>query len=152
MALFEAQILLACTAEEAFDFLIQTANIELLSDPRLDMEIIAAPDTLEMGSRIEFTVNGFGIPQNVIHRISSVDRPNQFIEEQETGPLQLWRHEHLFSANESGQVTVIDRIEFEPPGGVAGFLINEERIRASLDGGFQHRHEHLASHFGRGTD
>jgi ligand-binding SRPBCC domain-containing protein len=40
-------------------------------------------------------------------------------------------------------VEIIDKIEFEPPGGILGFMITADKIHESLEAGFYHRHQQL---------
>ncbi len=61
----------------------------------------------------------------------------------------MWIHDHLFEATPEGGVRVIDRIEFEPPSGLAGLLVTEDRIRSSLEDGFDHRYLQLETLFGK---
>ena len=42
-------------------------------------------------------------------------------------------HEHLVEEAPAGEVVAIDRIEFEPPGGMLGFLITKRRILDELE-------------------
>ncbi|HUE15589.1 MAG TPA: hypothetical protein VMR25_15590, partial [Planctomycetaceae bacterium] len=66
-----------------------------------------------------------------------------FQESQVKGPLGRYVHGHVLAAEEDGAVRVTDRIEFEPPGGLLGFLLTAERLRTSLQDGMTHRHREL---------
>jgi hypothetical protein len=46
-------------------------------------------------------------------------------------------------------VTLINRIEFEPPGGLLGFLVTEDKILETLDDGFDFRRTALQAHFAK---
>jgi ligand-binding SRPBCC domain-containing protein len=59
------------------------------------------------------------------------------------GVLPRYVHEHILSAEADGQVLVVDRIEFEPPGGLLGFMLTADRLRSSLQSGLVHRHNAL---------
>jgi ligand-binding SRPBCC domain-containing protein len=52
-------------------------------------------------------------------------------------------HAHTLAQDEDGTVLVTDRIEFEPPGGMLGFLLTADRLKASLEQGLTHRHREL---------
>ena len=62
------------------------------------------------------------------------------------GPLKSFRHEHLFETTPNGTL-VSDRVEFQPPGGMLGFLVTEDRIRQGLQHGLKFRYEELAQDF-----
>ena len=143
MATFEASVSLRCIPEDVFDFLVQTVNIRRISPPEMDLAFVDAPEVLELGSRLKFKVQGFGRVQQIVHEITEFDRPRGFTERQVEGPLEHWIHEHMVEVSDSGDVVVVDRIEFKPPGGLVGLLVTESRILESLDDGFSHRHTEL---------
>jgi len=143
MACFEECVSVASTAEAAFEFLLRPANAVLISPPDVTMKIIDAPERFELGSRFEFHLGGFGPVQHVIYEITHLSSPNQFTETQRKGPLSEWVHEHIFMPDDSGGVLITDRITFEPPDGMLGFLLTEERILDSLKTGFGHRHQKI---------
>ena len=75
------------------------------------------------------------------------DEPRRFVERQVEGPMGTWEHEHLFEPSPRG-VIVVDRIEFAPPNGMLGLIVNERKIRDSLEEGFEHRQVMLEKQFG----
>jgi ligand-binding SRPBCC domain-containing protein len=139
MAIFEATIAISCLRQAAFDFLIRPTNALLTSPPDLTVQLLDAPDVLQLGSQVEFEVAGFGPVQRMLHEITAFDGPSHFTETQLKGPLKSFVHEHLVEQDGDG-VIVIDRIAFEPPGGLAGFIVTEALIQKTLAGGFEHRH------------
>lgn len=143
LASFETSLLLNCTAETVFDFLVRPANVLKISPPEMQVSFFQPPEVLELGSRIEFEVRGYGQAQQMIHEITQIEVPTGFTEQQVKGPMKHWIHEHVFESAGDGGITVIDRIEFEPPGGLLGFLLTESRIVGSLQSGFAHRHRQL---------
>lgn len=144
MASFEASVTIDCSHEAAFEFLIRPENVAEISPPDMGLRLLDVPEVLQLGSRIEFEMGGVGpVPvQRVVHEVTAFKRPQTFTETQLEGPLKLYVHEHVFEANGS-DVVVIDRVEFEPPGGLAGFLVTAEVILKSLASGFEHRHQEL---------
>lgn len=143
MAQFETSVTLPLTCAQLFDFLIRPTNILQIAPPEAALKFIEAPDVLELGSRIEFEVTAVGPAQRLVHEITDFDAVAAFTESQVSGPLKLFRHEHIFEAGPNGNVRMIDRIEFEPPGGLAGFLITEQWLEKNLATGFEHRHREL---------
>jgi len=143
MANFEASVTLSCTQEAVFEFLVRPVNIAAISSPQMGLNFINAPERLELGSRLEFQFKEFGLVQHVLHEITEFDPPHRYLERQVTGPLQHWVHEHLVETNGAGRVVVTERIEFEPPPGLAGFVVTAGKILQSLKTGFEHRHQEL---------
>jgi len=143
MPIFEARVKIECSAETAFDFLIRPSNIIQISPPETGLHFDAAPEILEVGSQLEFKIQGYGQVQAITHEITALNRPGSYVEQQISGPLKAWIHEHLFESADSDSVEIIDKIEFEPPGGILGFMITADKIHESLEDGFYHRHQQL---------
>lgn len=147
MELFEARVELPCSIEDAFDLTASPEGIRKISPPEMQLYFTSAPDKYAMGARIEFKVSAMGLVREIIHEVTAFNEPDSFTEQQVTGPFQHWIHEHLYERNDNG-VIVIDRIEFLPPGGVAGMIMNAKKIRENLEDGFDYRHDQLERHFG----
>ena len=143
MALLEASVSLRCPVERVFDFLTSTENFTKIVPPDLKLRLVQSPERLVLGSRFEVQILGFGIPQNVIYEITEYVEPHRFQESQVKGPLGRYVHDHALAAQEDGTVRVFDRIEFEPPGGMLGFLLDADRLKTSLEQGLTHRHREL---------
>ena len=137
MAVFEARVELACSPEAAFEFLARPANLRRISPPQIMLVFDAAPERLSLGARLEFRVQAYGVMRSAIHEVTAWDEPRRFVERQVAGPTGVWEHEHLFEPSPRG-VIVIDRIEFAPPSGLLGMIVNERKIRDSLEEGFEH--------------
>ena len=143
MPLLESSVSIRCPVERAFDFLTLSDNFTKIVPPDLQLRMVQSPGRLSLGSRFEVQVMGFGIPQNVIYEITEFVHPHRFQESQVKGPLGRYVHVHTLAQDEDGTVLVTDRIEFEPPGGMLGFLLTADRLKASLEQGLMHRHREL---------
>jgi ligand-binding SRPBCC domain-containing protein len=143
MPVFEASVALDCPRERAFEFLLRPANVALISPPELGLSFINPPEVVELGSRIEFKVQGYGQVQTMVHEITGLVHLQQITETQIRGLFASWIHEHAFETNDRGQVVVIDRIDFQPPAGILGLLISADKILEQLEDGFAHRHAQL---------
>lgn len=147
MANFETSVQLSTTPQEIFDFLIDTDNILKISPPDTGLSFTNKPDKLSHGAILEFQIQGFGQVQEGTHEIIEFNSPELFTEKQISGPLKSYLHEHRIESTGENQVTVIDRLEFEPPGGLLGFLITESKLLDLFDEGFFHRHNALKAIF-----
>lgn len=143
MANFETSIAVDFPIEKVFDFFLRPENVMRLSPPDLGLVFVDPPEVVESGSRLEFKIQGWGQVQTLVHEITSLVTPKQIIEQQVKGPFQRWVHEHSFRIEADGRVLVTDRIDFEPPGGLIGFLITKQKILDHLEDGFAHRHDKL---------
>ena len=142
MARFEYTTRLACSRDGLFDFLLRPANVMRVSDPQTGLNIVKAPEIVEVGSQIEFQLIGFGQLQGATHEIVELSRPDRIVEVQLRGPLRSYRHEHLFEPERDG-VLMVDTIEFEPPGGLLGLIANADRIIDQFEQGFFARQQQL---------
>lgn len=147
MGSYRAEVLLAAPAEEIFDFLIRPENVIRVTAPNAGLKPVAAPEIFEQGSRIELELTGYGPPQRFLYEVTEFLRPDRFTETLVKGPLKSFRHEHVFEVTPNGTL-VSDRVEFQPPGGMLGFLVTEDRIRQGLQHGLKFRYEELTRIFG----
>lgn len=143
MPQFETTVILNATREVVFDFLIRPVNLPAVTPPEVKLTLIDVPELLALGSRIEFELGGYGITQRFLHEVIEFDPPHGFKERQIQGPLKHFVHDHVVHGLEDGRVELSDVIEFEPPGGLAGFVVTAERILESLQASFAHRHQEL---------
>jgi len=151
MEVFEVRLTVPCSAETAFDFVTRPENIRKISPPDVGLAFTSPPDRYALGSRIEFKVQAFGLVREIVHEVTAFDEPGSFVEQQVSGPFQKWIHEHRFEDAGDGRVVIIDRIEFEKPGGVVGLIMTADRIRETLEIGFDFRHDKLEQLLGGAT-
>src|SRR6516165_7216542 len=85
MPFFETSVTVACPRERAFDFLARPANVALISPPELGLSFTSAPEIVELGSRLEFKVQGYGQVQTMVHEITNLVHPEQITETQIRG-------------------------------------------------------------------
>jgi len=143
MAQFQARVTLPHAQERVFDFLIRTANLLAMIPPDAGMRAVAVPEILKCGSLLEFQLTQFGQSFKIVHEITQLVAPSKVVERQVQGLFKLWLHEHVVETASADEVIAIDRIEFEPPGGMLGFLITKRRILDELESLFAHRHQQM---------
>jgi ligand-binding SRPBCC domain-containing protein len=142
--------ILDCSAEMLRRFLGKTANLPQISDPELELEILSAPEIVTVGERIEFRITAYGFKQRATHEYLTVD-DLQIIEDQIEGPLRAWKHAQQIEMIAAGQCRLTDRVEFQPPGGMLGYLLTEARVLASIQDGMTIRYEALSDIIRNGT-
>lgn len=147
MPVFESRVVLPCPPREAYEFLLRPANVLPLYPPEMGLSFRDPPEVLKPGSELHLRVQAYGQTQDLIHRFDDFDSPQRFCERQVKGPMKLWVHEHLFETPDGHTVEIVDRVEFQPPGGLLGFLLTEARIKESLLGLFTHRATRLREVF-----
>ena len=88
--------------------------------------------------------------QELTYEIVDLRSPMQFREKMVEGPLRLWLHDYIIEPQSSpDQVTLVNRIEFEPPGGLMGFIVTADKILEALDDGFDYRRQVLQKQFAK---
>ncbi len=98
---------------------------------------------ISLGSRLVFKIHVYGQVQQFEHEIVEFESPLRFREKAIATPMKSWIQDYILEPGENGLVVLLNRIEFEPPGGLLGFILTPERILANLEEGFAHRREAL---------
>ncbi|MCR9197874.1 MAG: hypothetical protein NXI04_04485 [Planctomycetaceae bacterium] len=133
---------LQCSAACLRQFLGATANLPEISDPELELEILNAPEQVTAGANIEFRVSAYGFKQRIIHQWTSVSE-TEIVAEQTDGPTRKWIHTQTIRATGDNSCELIDEIEFEPPGGMLGFVMTADKVQESISEGMEFRYETL---------
>ena len=82
-------------------------------------------ESRRLGEEVTWRAWHFGVPFAVTSRITELDRPRRFVDEQARGPFRSFRYEHLF-ARRDNRTVMTDRVQFKAPVGVIGFAV--ERV------------------------
>ncbi len=135
MAHIELRTEIAASIEVVFD-LSRSIDAHLGSMEKSREKAIAGVTSglISLDEEVTWRATHFGIPFTMTSRVTTMDRPTRFVDEQVNGPFSSFHHEHRFS--ESNGVTVMpDIIEFSSPLGLIGRLVNRvglERYLAHL--------------------
>lgn len=79
---------------------------------------------ISLGEEVTWRAWHFGVPLQMKSRITEMESPNFFVDEQVKGPFRRFRHVHEFSQDSAG-TTMVDRIEFAAPFGHLGRLVEK---------------------------
>nr|MDT0666204.1 SRPBCC family protein [Micromonospora sp. DSM 115978] len=74
------------------------------------------------GQEVTWRARHFGVPITMTSRITALEFPVMFIDEQVKGPFASFRHVHEFQAVPGGTV-MTDRVEFKAPFGPLGRVV-----------------------------
>jgi ligand-binding SRPBCC domain-containing protein len=148
MPQFESRTSLNTTPESLFEYILRPANLQKIAPPETQFVFVEPPELIELGSRLTCKVQAYGIVQQLTYEIVELVSPHRFREKMVDGPLRLWLHDYIVEPNPGGGVTLVNRIEFEPPGGLMGFVVTADKILDALDDGFYHRGNELKKVFG----
>jgi ligand-binding SRPBCC domain-containing protein len=131
MGRFETEITLQRPIEEVFDFFLRPANLLLVSPPELQLHLVDAPELLQFGSRIILQSRRMGMPQRLVSQITALETNARIVDEQREGPLRKWAQSQQFEGVPEG-TRVTFRIDYEPPGGMLGFIVTAAAIDKEL--------------------
>jgi ligand-binding SRPBCC domain-containing protein len=142
MPVFQAMQSFPRPLVEVFDFFCQPINLTRISPPDLQMRLLEAPLRIQLGSRITLLGRRWGVPQRLVSEVILFEPHTAFTDEQREGPFRKWVHVHRFEVV-SGGTRVVDRVEFEPPGGILGLMVNAAAIERELNWLYEYRSQKL---------
>jgi ligand-binding SRPBCC domain-containing protein len=75
---------------------------------------------MQLGDMVTLRARHFGIVFRMTSAITEYEYPHRFVDEQQRGPFERWRHEHTFTAMANGATQMIDIVNFRSPLGLVG--------------------------------
>ncbi|MHA7261597.1 SRPBCC family protein [Arthrobacter sp. TMN-37] len=99
---------------------------------------------ISLGEEVTWRAWHFGLPLSMTSRITEMEPPHRFVDEQVRGPFRSFRHEHEFRGEQGGSV-MIDRIEFTAPLGLLGRAAERLFLAAYLENLIDVRNRYLAA-------
>ncbi len=131
MPVFERSFTVNAPVHEVAAFHDDPAALVAITPPPARVAIRRFDKPVRAGSRVIFRL-GLG-PLGVTWDGTIVEHVDQsyFRDVQNQGPFGAWSHTHAFTA-EAGGTRVNDRVEYEPPFGLIGKLLDPFVVRPSL--------------------
>jgi ligand-binding SRPBCC domain-containing protein len=117
---------------DLFAYLTKTKNLVQLAPPDLHLELLTAPDILALGSRLVWKGRRWGVSQQMTHEVATFEREKLIVVEQKQGPFARWVHANHFEVTDIG-TKIVEKIDFDPPGGLLGYMITADKIRKDLE-------------------
>ena len=147
MPVFESRVVLPATPEEVFEFISRPANLQRIGPPNLGLVFVNPPEVLSEGATLTSRVQAYGIPQQLEQKITKFAPPHGFREELVKGPIKKYVHDYIVEPAGDGRTELINRIDFEPPGGLLGMMITAEKLLDELEDAFAYRRTQLEKQF-----
>jgi ligand-binding SRPBCC domain-containing protein len=138
MPVFETTTVLACPPARVFEFLCRAANLEAVTPPEFHMRLVEGPERLHVGARVVLQGSRWGFSQRIASEITALEENTLVVDEQRERPFRKWVHSHRLEAVPEG-TRMTDRVEFEPPGGLLGFVLTAPAIEAEQCDVFAYR-------------
>ena len=108
------------------------AHVETMAASRERAVAGVTEGLIGAGEEVTWRARHFGVPLTMTSRVTRLDYPASFVDEQVKGPFKAFRHVHEFAATDAGSV-MTDRIEFTAPFGPLGWLVERVILRRYLE-------------------
>ncbi|HEX8875944.1 MAG TPA: SRPBCC family protein [Phycisphaerales bacterium] len=149
----ETAIVLPRTLNEVFPFFASPENLEAITPPWLNFQILTPrPLVMRPGAIIDYKIRLRGIPIRWRTVIAAYEPPGMFIDRQIKGPYWLWEHTHTFEpVHREGRFVgtrIADKVRYLPidiPRWVPGLggLIHRLMVRPDLEKIFAYRQQRM---------
>ena len=101
--------------KETWDFFSQAKNLNKLTPSDMNFKINSGEsDDFYQGKIISYKISlFFFLKFNWTTEITKVNDQVCFIDKQLFGPYKLWHHEHYFTDNNDGTITITDKVKYK---------------------------------------
>ena len=141
---FQSELWLPLPPEELFPFFANAANLDALTPPWLNFQIVTPPPiVMGEGMLIDYRLRVRGVPLRWRTRVNVWQPPHRFVDEQIRGPYRQWLHEHTFEPRDGGTLTR-DRVRYAVP---LDFLVHRWLVRPDVEKIFEFRTQKLRKRF-----
>ncbi len=143
----KSAIIVPRLVSDVFAFFLRPANRLSLASPELQMELLAGPEVIELGTRMTWRVRRLGISQRIVSEITALQPDQLLVEEQREGPLRKFIRTLRFEEVPEG-TRLTEAIDFEPPGGLLGLVVSAGMVQRDLETALVYRDRKLRELFG----
>lgn len=142
---FECRTRTGMPKSELFD-LARSIDAHKLSMSGSREEAVAGVTSglISLGEEVTWRAWHFGVPLRMTSRITAMDKPDYFVDEQVRGPFRSFRHVHEFT-NDAAGTLMVDRIEFTAPFGPLGRLAEKLFLARYFRKLIESRNQHLTA-------
>lgn len=96
-----------------------------------------------LGDTVTFEARHFGLRWRMTSRISVLERPDRFVDEQVSGPFKRWHHAHHFEPDGNGGTVMRDVVDFTAPLGLLGGAVESAVLDRYMHRLISARNQHL---------
>ncbi|MEM6396095.1 MAG: SRPBCC family protein [Bacteroidota bacterium] len=130
--------------EDVWDFFSKPQNLSRLSPKEAGVKVIspAIEQSMYPGIVVHLRMGPGWAPKiDWYSKITEIQAPDYFVDEQLSGPFVAWHHEHRFVSLGPDRTEIIDRLHYQPPLGLLGALANWLFVRGQVRRIFKYRQE-----------
>ena len=142
-----AKAVVNAPADRTFAFFSKAENLGLLTPASMKFSIDGIAPAMQTGSVIDYHIALGPVPVRWRTRIAEWESGRSFVDIQDKGPYQLWRHRHRFR-EEGGRTLMDDQVLYTPPFGPLGRIAHWLFIAPALRRIFQYRSDVIRLRFG----
>lgn len=99
------------------------AHTASMGDSRERIVAGVVEGVMDLGDEVTWRARHFGVPFTMTSRITALEAPHRFVDEQVRGPFRRWWHEHVFE-DVGGRTRMLDQIDFASPVGPVGRVVD----------------------------
>jgi len=149
---FECRTTIEASQPEVFDLSLSVdAHLESMAGSKEQATAGVTTGSIGLGEEVTWRAVHFGLPFRMTSRITELERPTRFVDEQVHGPFRWFRHEHLFQANDAGTL-MIDRVSFAAPVPGLGWAVERALLGGYMQALIDERGTYLKRAAEGGTD
>jgi len=139
---------LPVSIDEAWEYFSSPINLSKITPDKLGFEVISDLSVkMYPGMIIQYFVKPFlNIRVRWVTEITHVNKPFYFVDEQKSGPYNMWHHQHKFTEVEGG-VIMEDEINYSLPFGFLGRILHSVLVKPDLNYIFEYRNSVLKTIF-----
>lgn len=137
---FVKESVLPATVEEVFAFHERPDAFALLQPPWEKVDIVQPPASLEVGTRVVLVARIGPLRIPIVAEHVAYEKNVGFEDVMRRGPFARWHHKHLVFEDPGG-CRLRDEVDYAPPLGFLGGLVDPLVVRPRLRRLFDYRHE-----------
>jgi ligand-binding SRPBCC domain-containing protein len=144
MPCFESTMSFAVPPSRVFDLLRRPAVLAQLAPPELHLHVESGPEELALGARLVLRGRRWGMAQRLVSEVTAFEPDALLVLEQRQGPFRRWEHAQRLKGLPEGGTYLIERVDYEPPGGLLGLTVTAAFLARELSDLFAFRGQKLA--------
>ena len=138
---YETTTRIRTPVQALFDFHQDPSNLHRIQPPGVRVVDLVLPAEWRVGACLSVRVRILGLVTQVWEvRLEEVSPPSRLVDVAVRGPYPSWRHVHAFREDGPGHSTLTDRVEYQPPWGRLGVLLDRVFFHPQLAVMFAWRH------------
>ncbi|WP_397571137.1 hypothetical protein [Schlesneria sp. T3-172] len=152
MSDFQASVVLPRPRQEVFEYLRRPANLlKMFPAEKTSRLWLKHPDIISVGECIEFKVKAMGAQFLFVHEVTELADAELIVIKQIEGPFKAWSQEQHFADSGNGNTLLTSVVQFDPPGGMLGFVVTRKVVMSQLENWVSKGHQILQQHLANPT-